>query len=357
MNNATEISSGDLNSRIFPRRAIFRRTAAAVPVLVVAASQSGNQRLDALELLADEDPLEATLATQVQADESQVRPSTHEPRYCLNTSTINGSQLPLREQLKIASEAGYDSVELWLRDIEKFMSEGGNLPDLQSEMSDLGLGLEGAIGFSQWIVEDPSARSSALDQFRREADLIRQLGGNRIAAPPAGATGLPKLDLDQAAERYRGLLETGEQFGVTAQLELWGFSANLSTLAEVLYVAAAAEHPNACLLLDIYHLYKGGSDFLNMSLVPAANMACLHMNDYPPEPDRQAIADKDRVFPGDGVAPLPEILSTFFQSGFAGALSLELFNRTYWEMPPEEVAKTGLEKMKQVVKSAKDLLA
>jgi hypothetical protein len=32
-------------------------------------------------------------------------------------------------------------------------------------------------------------------------------------------------------------------------------------------------------------------------------------------------------------------------------LSLELFNRTYWEQDPLEVAKTGLAKMKAAVKA------
>jgi hypothetical protein len=43
------------------------------------------------------------------------------------------------------------------------------------------------------------------------------------------------------------------------------------------------------------------------------------------------------------------ILDTLVAGGFNGTLSLELFNREYWKLPPAEVAKTGLEKMKAVV--------
>ena len=39
-------------------------------------------------------------------------------------------------------------------------------------------------------------------------------------------------------------------------------------------------------------------------------------------------------------------------AGFRGFLSLELFNRGYWKRPPEEVAKTGLRKMKEAVARA-----
>ncbi|MCA9131912.1 MAG: TIM barrel protein [Planctomycetales bacterium] len=293
------------------------------------------------------------LPAQTAAPSSSQPPRPHPSfRYCLNTSTINGSQVPLRKQLEIAATAGYDAVELWLRDIQKFLQEGGQLADLQKELRDLGLGLDSAIAFGNWIVDDPSQRAQGLEQCRRDMDTVRELGGRRIAAPPSGATNEPKLNLDDVAERYRALLDVGRGCEVTPQVELWGFSQNLSTLAELLYVAAAAQHPDACLLLDVYHLYKGGNDFCNMGLVPAARMPCLHMNDYPATPIRPEIGDKDRVYPGDGVAPLGEILRTLVAGGFAGTLSLELFNRDYWQQAPLQVATTGLEKMKATVQAA-----
>ncbi len=76
-------------------------------------------------------------------------------------------------------------------------------------------------------------------------------------APPVGATDKEyPLNLNEAADRYRALVEIGLARDVIPQIELWEFSKNLATLAEVLYVAAAANHPNACVLLDVYHLYK-----------------------------------------------------------------------------------------------------
>lgn len=273
-------------------------------------------------------------------------------RYCLNTSTINHAEVPVPEQIEIAAKAGYDSVELWLRDIEKYVQAGGALSDLAKSIRDHGLTVDSAIAFGNWIVDDDAKRKQGLEQSKRDMEIVRQLGGTRIAAPPNGATREPKLDLNAAAQRYAALLEVGRSVGVLPQVELWGFSENLSTLAEVLFVAAGAEDEDACILLDVYHMYKGGSDFHNLGLVPGAKMFCLHMNDYPATPNRQEISDKDRVYPGDGVAPMDHILQTLAAGGFAGALSLELFNREYWKQPPLEVAQTGLEKMRECVASA-----
>ena len=42
------------------------------------------------------------------------------------------------------------------------------------------------------------------------------------------------------------------------------------------------------------------------------------MNDYPAEPPRDAITDAHRVYPGDGVAPLKEMLRDLRGLGFRG---------------------------------------
>jgi sugar phosphate isomerase/epimerase len=97
--------------------------------------------------------------------------------------------------------------------------------------------------------------------------------------------------LPTIARRYRKLLELGAETGVTPQLELWGFSKTLSKLGEMAYVATEAGHPDACVLPDFYHIYKGGSDFAGLKMIEASRMHVFHMNDYPDMP-RETIGDE-----------------------------------------------------------------
>ena len=163
---------------------------------------------------------------------------------------------------------------------------------------------------------------------------------------------MPRLDLKKAAERYRALLEAGEQSGVVPQLELWGFSKNLGQLGECIGVAMETGHQHACVLADVYHLYKGGSDIHGMRLLGSNAIQVLHMNDYPSEPTREKIDDSFRVYPGDGVAPIAEILRLLRGTGGQKVLSLEVFNRTYWAQDALAVAQTGLAKMKAIAERA-----
>ena len=141
-------------------------------------------------------------------------------------------------------------------------------------------------------------------------DLVRQIGGSRIAAPPVGVTNQAGLDLFAAADRYRKLLEIGDGIGVVPQLELWGFSKSLSRLGELAFVGIEAGHPSACFLPDVYHIYKGGSDFTGLKLFAGSGIHVFHVNDYPADPPREKISDAHRVYPGDGVAPLNEVFRT-----------------------------------------------
>jgi sugar phosphate isomerase/epimerase len=272
--------------------------------------------------------------------------------YCLNTSTLMGQKLDIIELVEIASKAGYQALEPWISDLDRHVKQGGNLKVLGQRIRDRGLRVESAIAFPEWIVDDEGRRKQGLEEMKRAMAMVRDIGGTRIATPPAGATKQADLSLTRAAERYRVLLELGEQMGVVPQVELWGFSKVLSRLADVTFVAMESGHPQACILLDVYHLYKGGSPLTGLKLLAGAAMHVLHINDYPAQPPRAAITDAARIYPGDGIAPLKEILRDLRQIGYRGALSLELFNRDYWKQDPLTVARTGLEKMRAVVRSS-----
>src|SRR5207244_3562993 len=151
---------------------------------------------------------------------------------------------------------------------------------------------------------------------------------------------------------YRALLELGEKMGVVPQAEVWGPSKTLGRLSEAVMIAVESGHPQACILADVYHLYKGGSNLAGLRLLAGSSMHVLHFNDYPANPPRSDITDAARIYPGDGVAPLKDLLRELQRIGYRGVLSLELFNRDYWKQDALTVARTGLEKMRKVVRAS-----
>ena len=269
----------------------------------------------------------------------------------LNTSTIRGQKLPIVEEIEIAAKVGYEGMEPWIDELQRYAEAGGSLPDLGKRFRDAGIRVESAIDFFEWAVDDEARRKKGLEAARKSLEMLQKIGGKRLAAPPVGATE-NAVDPLRLAERYRALLELGDRMGVVPQVEVWGSSRTLGRLGEAAMVAIESGHPRACILPDVFHLYKGGSSLEGIRLLAPAAIHVFHVNDYPADPPRAELTDADRIFPGDGVAPYKTLLRDLRQGGFQVMLSLELFNRQLWRQDPENVLKVGLAKMRALVRSS-----
>jgi 2-keto-myo-inositol isomerase len=64
-------------------------------------------------------------------------------KLCLNTSTLRGYKLPLREEIEIAARAGYDAIEPWIAELEAHEASGGSMEELASMVRDNGLSVQG----------------------------------------------------------------------------------------------------------------------------------------------------------------------------------------------------------------------
>ena len=229
----------------------------------------------------------AVTSIGIESLASKPKKGKHNFTFCLNTSTIRKQNIGLMAEIETAAKVGFDGIEIWMGTLEKYVKDGGKLSDVKKKSSDLGIVIEDSIGFAKWIVDDETERSKAMEQLKREMDMLAQIGCKRIAAPPFGATTGADIDLKKAAERFHKVVELGKEMGVLPQLELWGFSKNLHLFGETLFVAAESGHPDAIILPDVYHLFRGGSPFEALSMIAGNKMQMFHMNDFPANADKK----------------------------------------------------------------------
>jgi 2-keto-myo-inositol isomerase len=281
---------------------------------------------------------------------ARTRPANEPFGYCLNTSTIRGNNLEIVAVVNAASKAGFHAVEPWITEIDRYTAAGGALKDLGKRIADAGLTVEDAIAFNSFLDDDDARRAASMEKLKVDMDKVAQIGGKRIAAPPGNNRAA--VSLDNAAKYYREALEMGEKMGVQPLLELWGTHPVLGPLSHGIYATVAAGRADASLLLDMFHLYKSGTPFAALKQINGASLHIMHLNDYPQAADSATLNDGNRVYPGDGVAPLPQILRDLRDNGFRGYLSLELFNKEYWARSADENLKTAMEKIRGTVRSA-----
>jgi sugar phosphate isomerase/epimerase len=155
-------------------------------------------------------------------------------------------------------------------------------------------------------------------------------------------------------------------------LEFWGRAAQLHTITEAVDVlerlvdkvlprvkqssdVEAATPPQVTrpsVLLDLYHMYTGGSELGDLDQLDVDQIGLVHMNDYPEHPPRDSITDADRVMPGRGVGPVAGFLSGLHTKGYTGPLSVELFRADYGHSEAIETAREAYQTTLDVWKRA-----
>jgi sugar phosphate isomerase/epimerase len=263
--------------------------------------------------------------------------------FCLNSSTIRPT--PILDKIRITAEVGYSAIELWHDDIDLFLSTGGQLAELSRAVADSGLAVPTTIYLKGWADPDQTVRRKELDECKRRLEQSAAVGAEHvIAGPPAGA-----CDRRFVGERYAELLELGLTFGVKPAFEYLGFVDDINTIDAAIEVVTAAQHPQATIVLDPFHCFRGGAGFGAIAKLSQSQIAISHFNDTPSFPPREQQHDHSRVMPGDGHLDLQRYLDLLRGTGYRRWLSLELFRDELWRADPRDVARTGLEKMRTVV--------
>ena len=267
-------------------------------------------------------------------------------KFAMNASTLRGYNLSLLDQVKAVAAAGFKGFEPWMKDI-RAAKDDGTFHDVLKAASDGGLSFINGIAFGQWVNPDPAVRAAGLEETKRDMAMLAEMGCPRIAASMFGMqkTGSPILSKEAIAERYAAVLDLEQKIGVKPLLEYWGHSVNLSRLEDALEVLKILNRPDAAILADVYHTYRGGGSFTAYRQLSAATLPVLHMNDYPANPPRAQLVDADRVWPGDGLAPWKDIFANLDAAGAAPWLSIELFNPSYWKTAPADTLTTGRQKL------------
>ncbi len=262
---------------------------------------------------------------------------------CLNTSTIKPQ--PLLEKVRLAAEAGFAGIELWINDVYEHVGRGGEVRELEQALRDAGLIVPCMIALRGWGEAEGPEYPLALEEARRRMELCARLGSPYVVAtPPRGA-----CDLGRLADRYGDLLEIGRQVGVRPTFEYISFFRSAWKLAHAWDVVQRVNRDDATLILDAFHTWNSGSSPEELRRIPAHKISHYHIDDAARDkpPGRQV--DADRVMPGEGAIDLRSEIAVLRQIGYEGTVSLELFNAQLWSEDPAAVLRRGIERLRELL--------
>ena len=267
-------------------------------------------------------------------------------RYCLNASTIRGT--PVARQIEVAQAAGFGAIELWFADTDAAVATGQSLTELRRRLDDAGLAVPTLIYLAGWFDCPDSAWPEVREQCVRRFEQATILGARHVIAGPA----VGRAGLALGVRRYRELLELGTGIGAVPAMEFLGFAEQYNTIESALEVVELAQHPAGSVVVDPFHIFRGGGRVESLARLSGGQIAISHFNDAPAAPARKQQHDADRVWPGTGHLDLRRYLQLLHGTGYNGWLSLELFREDLWRRDPLAVAREGLERMRTVVEAA-----
>lgn len=266
-------------------------------------------------------------------------------QYCLNASTIKTT--PVLDQIDVAGKAGYAAIELWHDAIDAHLQRGGELSDIRHALDDHRLAVPTTIHLGNWFDAAPEHYAEVLDECKRRMNQSVVLGASHVIAGPTQG----QADYQRGARRYCELLEIGRLLGVRPAMEFLGFAEQLNTIEAALRVMELSGHAEATIVLDPFHIFRGGGSVESIAKLEGKQIAVSHFNDAPSSPPRREQHDGDRVMPGDGHLDLRGYLELLTRVGYDRFLSLELFREDLWQKDPLEVASAGLAKMQEVAEA------
>ncbi|MBA2680442.1 MAG: sugar phosphate isomerase/epimerase [Ktedonobacteraceae bacterium] len=244
----------------------------------------------------------------------------------------------LATDIRIAGQAGYDVIELRDDKLDHFLTHG-SLDDVRHMLHTSGvvpwtinaislIGVGGAEGTERAV-----ARCRELSRYAQAIECPWVLG---VPGPTEGRTEA-QVTSDTVATVQK-MANAAAEFGVGLAFEFMGFPwAAIRDVAGAWRIVQEADRPNLGIIVDTAHFYAGGSTLVSLKDVDPKRLVVLHINDVE-NVAKLDITDGHRLYPGEGVIPLQDILSATGAIGWVGVLSVELFREEYWQQDPLSVA-------------------
>lgn len=264
-------------------------------------------------------------------------------RFCLNTATIRGT--PLDVQLRLAHEAGFRQIGLWVNDVEEAVAGGRSLSELKAQLDSCGLRVAEFCFLGGWQDAEGARAKEVLNRCHHVCNLARALGCGTVVAVPALGPGW----LEGAADRFRKVCRAAAEYGVRIALEFPGIAAEVRDLRTARALVAAAACPNGGLVIDTFHFFLGGSTVADFDGMTAAEIFLVHVSDAMNLPfEELRIPHDNRTFPGEGVIDFAPIFDRLERLGYDGAVSLEIWNRKLHQLNPAVVVMQGRDSLQSI---------
>jgi 2-keto-myo-inositol isomerase len=256
---------------------------------------------------------------------------------------LNGAttmKADLDGDIRAASSAGFDCLEIWASKLRKFLGSG-TTAELKARLDEHGLEPYSINSIERITFRDERGHARLLEECEELCRVASEIGCPYIVVVP-GVLPAEGSRADVLEESVRVLSELGsiaERYGVGLAFEFLGQTdCSVQTLEQAAEIVGQAGRANVGLVIDSFHFYAGGSLIESIDSLDAQKLFIFHINDAENLPLEQ-LEDRHRLLPGLGILPLKEITKALLRIGYDRVTSVEIFRPEYWERDPRALAR------------------
>lgn len=246
----------------------------------------------------------------------------------------------LPDKLEAAAAAGFEAVEIFENDLLTF---DGTPRDAGRLCTDLGLEVALFQPFRDFEAMAPVQRARNLDRAERKFDTMQALGAALLLV--CSNTQAATLDEpSRAADDLREMAERAAVRGLRVGYEALAWGHHTNRWRQAWDIVRLADHAALGLILDSFHTLCLGDDLAGLAdTVPGEKLFFLQLADAPRlTMDALSWSRHFRSFPGQGELPVADFLRDVLAAGYAGPISLEVFNDEFRAAPARRIARDGL---------------
>jgi 4-hydroxyphenylpyruvate dioxygenase len=251
------------------------------------------------------------------------------------TVSLSGT---LPEKLEAIAAAGFDGVEIFENDLLYY---DGSPRDIKQMCADLGIAITLFQPFRDFEGLPEPLRAKAFDRAECKFDLMQELGTDLMlicsSCHPLALGGV-----DRAAADLRELGERAAKRGLRVGYEALAWGQHVNDHRDAWEIVRRADHANVGIVLDSFHTLARGIDPETIRRIPGDKIFFVQLADAPAiDMDLLYWSRHFRNMPGEGDLDVTRFMRAVMATGYAGPISLEIFNDQFRGGRPKTIAKDG----------------
>ncbi|MEQ5868690.1 sugar phosphate isomerase/epimerase and 4-hydroxyphenylpyruvate domain-containing protein [Sagittula sp. NFXS13] len=251
------------------------------------------------------------------------------------TVSISGN---LEEKIEAIAEAGFTGIEIFEQD---FIADIRSPAAVGRRIRESGLEVMLFQPFRDFEGLPTALRAKAFERARRKFDVMQELGCELMlicsSVHPEALGGI-----DRAAGDLAELGDLAASRGLRVGYEALAWGRHVNDHRDAWEIVRRADHPNVGLVLDSFHTLARGIDPETIRRIPGDKIFFVQLADAPAiEMDLLYWSRHFRNMPGEGDLRVTDFMRAVMATGYAGPVSLEIFNDQFRGGSPKTIARDG----------------